>query len=284
MKKFIICLLFSLNITWTFSQDFFLDRYGTDFNRALDFYNRSIYEFAGIFSSNALRILLGEIDLLNSRYSELDIFSLAQLNNQNLRLLRNMIYAKHGLIFNSPDLTTYFRKFNWYTPKHTNVDNLLTNIDRINIQKIQAYESRNENLPNIILNNPVGFWHDSPAVAAGYSEHFIIHPANRLEFYFSSMTNFPIASKLDGSYTIKGNVLTYSIAEISFDMNDSELRGYPWGDSWANYTGNKMTFENPIVFKIPISNIESFNYSSGDTIDSITIGGQRFFKFSNDVN
>jgi hypothetical protein len=111
-----------LNVTRLFAQDssVFHDERG-DFNRLLRSYNSSIFDFASIFSSDALRILLGEVDILNSRYLELDIFSLSQLDNHSLRLLRNMIYARHGYRFSSPDLTAFFSRFGWYNPRFDNV-------------------------------------------------------------------------------------------------------------------------------------------------------------------
>jgi hypothetical protein len=255
-----------------------------DYDRSLlNAYRNSMFEFAGIFSSNAMRILLGEIDLLKTQYSRLDIFSVAQLNNQNLRLLRNTIYARHGCIFNLEDLTVHFKQFDWYNPRFENVDRLLTDVDKYNIQMIQEFESRNKKLP-VITYNIVGFWHDNPSVGAGYGEHFIIYPDNRLEFYFSSMRDLSIVGRLNGSYTVNGNVLIFFVEEISFATNDSEYEAYTWGYGWANEVGNKMTFEKPIIYEFPVSTIETMSWDSGYTLETIKIGGQNFFKFSDDVN
>ncbi|MCL2720753.1 MAG: YARHG domain-containing protein [Treponema sp.] len=290
MKKIIILLVFLIS-TGLFAQDFsvFHDenertRHTSGELSILSFYEGSIFEFSSIFSSNALRILLGEVDILASRWVQLDIFSLAQLDNRNLRLLRNMIYARHGLRFNSADLTSYFRQFDWYNPRLNNVDNLLTDVDKWHIGYIQAYESRNENLPNITLNNPIGFWHDSPAVAASYGERFIFHPNNRLEFYFSNMQNMPIASRLNGTYLIRGNVLIYSVTEIYFVMNNADIRRYTWGNSWVNSTENKLTLERPIIYKFPVSGITTSTFGTDRTLETLEIGGRKYFKFSNNVN
>jgi hypothetical protein len=125
---------------------------------------------------------------------------------------------------------------------------------------IQSFENRNENLPNVVLNSPVGFWHDSPGVAARFGERFIIHPNNRLEFYFSDMQNMPIASRLNGSYEISGNVLIYSVTEIYFVMNNADIRGYPWGYSWDDSTENKLILERPLYInsRFQISQQEFF--------------------------
>jgi hypothetical protein len=285
MKRIIICLMISFNVMGLFSQDWTVFHGGRgDLSRALSSYNDSISEFTGIFSSNALKILMGEIALLSGRYSYLDIFSLAQLDNRNLRLLRNMIYARYGYKFNSEDLVSYFSRFDWYNPRFDNVDNRLTDVDNYNIRAIQAFGNMNENSRNIVLNNLVGVWHGSPVVAAGYSERFIIHPNNRLEFYFSQMKNVPIASRLNGSYTIRGNVLIYSVTEIYFVMNNSEIMQGANGYEWENIEGNKLTLEKPIIFKFPVSNIGTRTWGSDLTRETITIGGQDFFKLSDDVN
>jgi hypothetical protein len=261
-----------------------------DLSEALNSYNNSIFEFAGLFSSNALKILLGEVDLLSGRYSNLDIFSLAQLDNRNLRLLRNMVYARHGYIFNSPDLISYFRRFEWYNPRLNNVDNLLTDVDRFNIQAIQAFENMNENSQNIILSNTIGVWQTSPAMASGWSDRFVFHPANRLEFYFSQMRHVSLIFGTNGSYTIRGNVLIYSVTQMYIIMNNSEIIYIFFGHQWEDTTLNIITFERPIVFKFPITNIEtrSWTYDDSDEIifsrETITIGGRDFFKMRDDVN
>jgi hypothetical protein len=286
MNKIIICFMVYLNVTGLFAQDnsVFHGKEKGDFSSILRSYNGSIFEFAGIFSSNALRILLGEVDILISRYLELDIFSLSQLDNRNLGLLRNMIYARHGYRFSSPDITAFFSRFGWYKPMYNDVERFLTDIDKRHIQIIQSFENMNENLPNIVLSNSTGFWHDSPAVAASYGERFIFHPNNRLEFYFSNMKNMPIASRLNGSYVIKGNVLIYSVTEIYFITNNADIRGYSWGYSWDNDTENKLTLEKPLVYKFPVSNITTRVFSSERSLETLTIGGRDFFKFSDDVN
>jgi hypothetical protein len=83
--------------------------------------------------------------------------ALAVLNKEELRLLRNTIYAKHGMIFQSNDLRYHFQQFNWYSPTSSNVEGQLTYEDRWNIRHIQAFENA---VPNPVLNrgNLAGFW------------------------------------------------------------------------------------------------------------------------------
>jgi hypothetical protein len=67
-------------------------------------------------------------------------------NINELRIMRNEIFARHGYIFNSDDLTKYFSKMDWYEPKYSNVDSLLTETDKENIQTIINQENIAKNI------------------------------------------------------------------------------------------------------------------------------------------
>ena len=57
-----------------------------------------------------------------------------------LRLMRNEIFMRHNYIFTSQDLTNYSQSFACYQALNSNVDEMLTNIEKTNIQLIQKYE------------------------------------------------------------------------------------------------------------------------------------------------
>jgi hypothetical protein len=63
-----------------------------------------------------------------------------QLNE--LRILRNEIFARKGYIFKSEDLNAYFSDFEWYNPRFTSdeIDTYLSEIDKKNIEVIANYE------------------------------------------------------------------------------------------------------------------------------------------------
>lgn len=63
------------------------------------------------------------------------------LSKNELRIMRNWIYARHGYSFRSQDLHIYFSKFEWYHPQYTEVPyNLLSEIEQRNIELIKRYE------------------------------------------------------------------------------------------------------------------------------------------------
>ncbi|MDR1837679.1 MAG: YARHG domain-containing protein [Treponema sp.] len=288
MKKIFAMMILCLNITVLSSQDLYTDADNrADFADLLRTYNTAMIDMANVLTNNSLqRILLGEIALLNNtlilRESVSYIFALAQLDNSHLRLLRNMIYAKHGYIFNSSDLNAYFRRFAWYTPRYSNVDNRLTNIDRQNIEIIQLFESRNENMPDIVWDNATGIWDVSVAAASGYSDIFIIDTANRLRFGFSSMMNLKIISSMSGTYYIKGNVLVFHVTDIAIATNTGgRMVNSIIGFDWEQDSRNLITFRDPIIYKFPISEIHSRFYGYNNDLErtTITIGGIDFHWF-----
>jgi hypothetical protein len=66
---------------------------------------------------------------------------LAKLTGEQLRRLRNTVYARHGRTFDSPELQSYFDSRPWYKPRYDYNDTELTETDRANIKLIQASEN-----------------------------------------------------------------------------------------------------------------------------------------------
>lgn len=65
---------------------------------------------------------------------------ISSLNKADLRLLRNIIYARHGYIFKSDDLKIYFSQYPWYSPRYTDVSGMLSGIEKYNVSFIQKHE------------------------------------------------------------------------------------------------------------------------------------------------
>jgi hypothetical protein len=89
-------------------------------------------------------IFLMIILVLGCNSTEENLYQKSDLENKTLselRIKRNEIYAKHGFIFKSQDLTDYFLKFEWYDPKYPNVDKFLSEIDKTNLNLIIQVEN-----------------------------------------------------------------------------------------------------------------------------------------------
>jgi YARHG domain len=61
-------------------------------------------------------------------------------SKQELKLMRNEIFARHGYIFKSPELNDYFRKKPWYKAQHEDVNSLLSPEERQNVELIKKLE------------------------------------------------------------------------------------------------------------------------------------------------
>ena len=58
----------------------------------------------------------------------------------DLKIMRNEIFARHGYIFKTPEMKSYFAGQSWYVPLYDNVDHLLTRTEKQNIQLIKSFE------------------------------------------------------------------------------------------------------------------------------------------------
>ena len=65
---------------------------------------------------------------------------LRYLSKEELKIMRNEIFARHGYIFQTEAMKTYFRNQSWYSPLYSNVNAMLTGIEHKNIALIKSYE------------------------------------------------------------------------------------------------------------------------------------------------
>ena len=61
-----------------------------------------------------------------------------RFNSELIRLMRNEIYARHGYVFNSADLKTYFGKQPWYKPLNNNAAVKLSAIETLNVEILKG--------------------------------------------------------------------------------------------------------------------------------------------------
>jgi hypothetical protein len=59
-----------------------------------------------------------------------------------LRVMRNEVYARHGRVFQSPDLHDYFTRKPWYSQNPSYSDSLLSDVDKGNIRIMQESENK----------------------------------------------------------------------------------------------------------------------------------------------
>jgi hypothetical protein len=78
----------------------------------------------------------------NSSDHLLDRSDIGGLPASELRIARNEIYARHGYIFQSPDLRAYFAQFPWYKPTQTTVQ-----LNPVEQQNIALFKNAETNPP-----------------------------------------------------------------------------------------------------------------------------------------
>jgi len=74
---------------------------------------------------------------------------LAGLTPQQLRLLRNAVFARHGRVFDAGELQQYFQSRPWYRAARDFNERSLTNADRANADLVKAYEDNNGAPPKV---------------------------------------------------------------------------------------------------------------------------------------
>ena len=70
--------------------------------------------------------------------SEEDIWN---YNSDELRLMRNEVYARHGYSFKIKDMRYYFEDQDWYMPITTDIRTAITDVEVKNIELIYEYET-----------------------------------------------------------------------------------------------------------------------------------------------
>ncbi|MGH8050320.1 MAG: YARHG domain-containing protein [Arenimonas sp.] len=73
------------------------------------------------------------VDKLNSK----DVENLTQ---PHIRIIRNLIFARHGYSFKGKDLRLTFESYDWYTPVTNDVKDDLTELEKANIALLTRYE------------------------------------------------------------------------------------------------------------------------------------------------
>ena len=90
--------------------------------------------------SRKLALAPGDMELFENKLISEKMLHGLSLNE--LRLLRNEVYARHGRQFQAPWLSQYFFSQPWYQPDEKFKDEELSGPDKQNVETIVAYENR----------------------------------------------------------------------------------------------------------------------------------------------
>lgn len=72
----------------------------------------------------------------------LSLSEIDTMSEKSLRVMRNEIFARYGMIFKSADLTAHFSKTNWYKGTAADVTAKLTDVEKKNADFLRNQEAR----------------------------------------------------------------------------------------------------------------------------------------------
>lgn len=82
--------------------------------------------------------------IINASNTELKPEDVENLYKGDMEIIRNAIYARHGYTFKYRRMRYIFDKISWYIPVHTEVKDMLTDLERKNIDLLKRYEQHSE--------------------------------------------------------------------------------------------------------------------------------------------
>lgn len=161
----------------------------------------------------------------NQNFSSNEVYltddDLIGLSTAELRLERNKIFAKHGYIFKSSELNQYFSQFDWYNSQYDNVDDMLTDVDKQNIDLIKGYEAKmqsNKSEFDLLLSPLTEINLQSLEITWDYYKKFDFHLINNK---YAAMF-FNIDTTLSENYGF-GNVYAFAKFNIPNSSNIAVL-------------------------------------------------------------
>lgn len=102
-------------------------------------YDTSLNNENSYYDNNAIDESEYEYEYLRER--EMTYADVEGKSAEELRLMRNYIFARRGYIFESEDLKEYFEQFSWYVPLYYDVTPRLSDIEKYNVNFIKEYET-----------------------------------------------------------------------------------------------------------------------------------------------
>ncbi len=98
--------------------------------------NKNSSQATGQNTASGTRGEFPKVSLVSLRNEDLE-----NKSEWELRIMRNEVFARYGYIFKMPELKDYFLSQNWYVPQSEDVNNLLTPLEKDNIEKIKRHET-----------------------------------------------------------------------------------------------------------------------------------------------
>lgn len=233
---------------------------------------------------NAILIIEGNIELLEY---ELEDYQIGILSLAELRILRNSIFAKYGYTFKSHDLKEHFYRFTWYKPNDNFSENIFSEIDENNIQKVLDFENqyRSKKIITIEKNDLIGYWHELLVVPSGYAKRYAFHEDGKFEWFNNQMDGSTRMHSIVGTWTIENNFVKVFLSNYTWLFGDEfELPYASYASDFViesnDYRDLRVDDDNSIFF-IPFNNYQIDAEASsfmGNDVYTMIIAGSIYYK------
>ncbi|MRX68143.1 YARHG domain-containing protein [Flavobacterium resistens] len=92
------------------------------------------------YIENTYRMASPSVYTINSSKQKLKESDVKNLKKLDLEILRNTIFARHGLTFKTKTIRQFFDRVDWYIPISENVNSELTMVEKENIALLKRFE------------------------------------------------------------------------------------------------------------------------------------------------
>ncbi len=186
----------------------------------------------------------GDISAIESPY--LNDLQLGVLSKTELKLFRNLFYAKKGFIFSDDELSKYYSQFEWYTPTTKNVN--FTDLEQSAIDRIKIFES--ESTIEYDYENRNIIWEQWNGGADQRGFLLKLNKDKTFEFIPNQGINRLI--KIEGTWSISKNKIILSV-EKEFVYFGGYIADHPNTPYIGKATPGIITFEKPIKITLPLN-------------------------------
>ena len=253
-----------------FSQNFEKNKYSTEINCEYPFtYDASRRIETAEKDIDLLRyktiIRNGIIEEIEKPY--LNDLQLGALTKTELKLFRNLFYAKKGYIFNDEELTKYFKQFPWYNPQSKNIT--FTDLENAAINKIKIFEAESTITYNFEKENII--WE---AWNGGANERGPLLKLNKdTSFEYIPGQTINRLKKVKGKWSISNNKLI-----LMAESEEAIFGGYDHYDSFKNGTPVIIKYGDPVKITLPINESPAYkNYNLNWSDKWLMIGSSDYY-------
>lgn len=186
----------------------------------------------------------GDISAIEKPY--LNDLQLGVLSKTELKLLRNLFYAKKGYIFQDPELEKYFSQFKWYHP--TNKEVAFTDLEQSAIERIKLFES--DSTIKYAYENRSIIWEQWNGGADQRGFLLKLNKDKTFEFIPGQSINRLI--KINGTWKVSNNKILLSVKSESVYFG-GYIADHPNTPYINKATSGTITFDTPITITLPLN-------------------------------